>query len=453
MYPSDQSLLLHAVTELWLVPPPAPKHLLAMPEFQRLRDRCQILYPDAGGRQSLALALSTILRRLGLPCLLAPEDAHLSLAPEAATQAMDAAFRCTTSKRIHLCPLDRADNIPSLTFGPNRVRRYSASELDEIVDPRQLRHTNQGWLFDSRRFSNFSWLIVKEDIQLDGRPGARAVPALFENLGQDFGRIEPHKPRLPPAVEAALFGLLTAPWEDLVEYRDIDWRGFHIPWVYTIDNDIFARSTAPPSPDTLSWEPYFDQSGEETEYEQPTTLRLVDGVESDLEWLNDEAWSDLTGARKSPILSDLVAHFFVGAFLSKGIDEFLAHITTIEAAVGLAGDYGFDDKGQRIPKKVNLKSPIGNNLPPSVRVERRVAGLLGAKSYGDTYGELFHLRSRFLHGRSMNGISGNMRLAARQVARKVVCALIDAAIANPAMMRDSYLEKLLADGIKLNESP
>jgi hypothetical protein len=34
------------------------------------------------------------------------------------------------------------------------------------------------------------------------------------DLGRDFGAIEPHQKRFATAVEAALFPLLLAPWED-----------------------------------------------------------------------------------------------------------------------------------------------------------------------------------------------------------------------------------------------
>jgi hypothetical protein len=66
----------------------------------------------------------------------------------------------------------------------------------------------------SKRFSEFNWLVVDDKVPHDDMgPEGRRLPDLFMDLGQDFERIEPYKTGLPPAVEAALFGLLTIPWE------------------------------------------------------------------------------------------------------------------------------------------------------------------------------------------------------------------------------------------------
>jgi hypothetical protein len=77
----------------------------------------------------------------------------------------------------------------------------------------------------------------------------------------------------------------------------------------------------------------------------------------------------------------------VRAFLvAEPLDEFLAHIMAIEAAVGLETDY----------KKRGATE----------RVAARVSALLGAKTAGDDYTRVFDLRSAFLHGRRMNAIPG-----------------------------------------------
>lgn len=50
------------------------------------------------------------------------------------------------------------------------------------------------------RFSEFQWLVVEEEVSLERPPEAHAVPVLFTDMRQDFGRIEPHKGRFPLAV-------------------------------------------------------------------------------------------------------------------------------------------------------------------------------------------------------------------------------------------------------------
>ena len=48
---------------------------------------------------------------------------------------------------------------------------------------------NPSWVFDAKRFSEFSWLVVEEMYLLDREPGVRAIPWFFETLSGDWGRI------------------------------------------------------------------------------------------------------------------------------------------------------------------------------------------------------------------------------------------------------------------------
>jgi hypothetical protein len=79
-------------------------------------DRTRAAYPGAG-TTGPAFTLSTALRALRLPCHLQSETAHLALPVEEAAASFDAALRTTQSTRIHLAPLDLADDIPPLAFG------------------------------------------------------------------------------------------------------------------------------------------------------------------------------------------------------------------------------------------------------------------------------------------------------------------------------------------------
>jgi hypothetical protein len=287
-------------------------------------------------------------------------------------------------------------------------------------------------------------MVVKEGVSLDREPGARAVPALFKvvDLNEDFGRIEPHQERFPAAVEAALFAVLLVPWEDWVDMHDIDWRGFRVPWIYTLEDDIFVRPQPPPSPDTLSWEPqsFQDWDGEEIEGERPMCMRLdAAAAASAPTFLNDMTWSELVLACRSPLFETPIAHFLVHGFLTERMDEFLAHITTMEAALGLQSDYLAQPRSAR-----------HRSLRSTARVATRVSGLLGTKGAGEDYRRLFEIRSEFLHGRTMGAVSSDHRNLARNLARKVVSALVTAALVQPAVeSRDTYLETLVDKGMAL----
>ncbi len=126
---------------------------------------------------------------------------------------------------------------------PHDLLRPKPSE--ELFDVLHLHRTSREWSFDSQRFSQFNWLVFDEQVAHDDMgPGGRTLPSLFVNLGQDFGRIEPHKTAFPKSVEVALFGLSHHPvGSRLLKYKDMDWRGFRTPWVYTIDFDVFAAGS------------------------------------------------------------------------------------------------------------------------------------------------------------------------------------------------------------------
>jgi hypothetical protein len=428
--------LLEAVKVLWRIPPPGPDNLLSAPPFVRLRETCNSLYTKS--KDTHGFGLANALRALGLPCGLAPSNTPFALTEEVAAAKLDEAFRQTHGMRVYLCPLDEADYLPELDFGPNSIRTFTTAELEELVNFPQLKRINSNWTFDAQRFSWFHWLAVKEPYPFSREPGARAVPWLSMpvDLNRDWGQIEPHRGRFPDAVEDALFAILLAPWEEWVRVPDHDWCGFRVPWVYKVDDDIFVRPAQPPSADTLSSVPDFfiDPDGTEVEVERPIRWPLNSNAGAGTSaWLNDAAWSAATRARQSPLFETPVAHFFVRAFLSGPLDEFLAHIFTIEAALGLWKE----------PKIPGLKKQ------PSAtkRMVARVSALLGERA-GEDYRRVFKHRSEFVHGRKMKALPGKERIVARRLARQVINGLMNAALASPEpRSREDYLSELLNRGL------
>ena len=437
--PSDA--IISAMSDLWRLRPPGPDNVLAHPAFERLRDACRDSYPNAG-KNGPVFALSTALRALGLPCSLRKEIAHLSLTVEEAAKGLDAAMCATSAKRIHLVPLDLAADLPSIAFGLAKLGRMTADELRTLVDETRLKRLYPRQNFDAERFSQFHWLVIEEAVTLDQEPEARAIPVLFMDFSRDLGQIEPHKGRFPSAVEEALFFLLLAPWESWSTMAEVDWRGFRVPWVYTVNSDIFVHLNMPPSPDTLSWEPriYDDGYGGTIEEERPVELRLEDEVETALPVWDQSRWAIVEKAKQSVLFETPIAHFLVRAFLAEGIDEFLAHITMIEAALGLRADY---QKNFRIAPDRHKK------LRATDKMRGRVAGLLGHRSYADQYEQIFDVRSAFLHGRTMAAISTKERVMARSLARMVVEALILATQRGPISSREDFLDGLLDIGVLL----
>ena len=428
----SSSELLHAVTALWQVRRPQPGNLYTAPAFVALRQVCHAAYPNTGSRQSLDFALSQAIYNLGFRWT---EDnpSRRAVTADTAAEKIEMAFHQTRSRHVHLCPLDQADEMPSRCFGPNSVRDFTSDELRNLVDPHGVLRQMPDWKFDGGGFSQFSWLVVEESVDLPDDPGERAFPSVWADIGQDFGRIQPHRSLYPEAVQKALFGLLTAPWEDVTVHSDFEWRPFRIPWVYSLSDDLFARIPIFPSVDSLSWEPdhHQDDDGEMVEYERPTRHFLESDADEKTQFLNHDAWGDLVSANGSPLFKGPVEHFFVRAFVTDGIDEFLAHILVVESSLGLVTDQS------RRPK-------LTDNPGATARVAARLCGLVNDQNAGRRYLELFAERSRFLHGRAMTDIPSISRLDARRLARRCVCALIRVATSGVAPEdRDVFLNDLL----------
>lgn len=431
-----------AVAELWSLPPPGPENLFSHPSFRALHEACVAAYPQQGGGTALSFALHNALCSIGLPYRLSSARQHLVPSPGEAAASLDAALRRRRGTRVHLTPLDLADEFPVLTFGSATVRRFSVEKLASLLNLGRLERAFPKLEVDVKRLSEFHWLCVHEPMSVDTEPGQRAAPFLCQDLSEDSGRIDPHKNKLPSAVELPLFFLLLAPWEDWSELVTVDWRAFHMPWTYTATDDIFTHLVAPRSPDSLTWETQIATSmdGQEVEYERPTYLPLCDEARTAApQMLNDRTWGELQLALQSPLFETPVVHFLVRGFAADDIDEFLAHMTVVEAALGQREDYGGGAPGQTGAVK---------KLSATKRVAARVAGLLGDAAHGRTYQALFELRSAFLHGRSMGAISTQDRVQARRLARQVTNGLVALALRRPgAGTRQSLMEELLDQGL------
>jgi hypothetical protein len=437
MMPASPSMIA-AVQALWQIPRPGPNNLLAAPSFIALSELCCAEY--GGGKP--VIALSTALRSLGLPCHLPAASAALAVDPVSAANAIDMTYRRTTTVRRHLCPLDLADDLPPLHFGNARVAQFSADELASLFDAPRMARNFPTQPFDAKRLAQFHWLVVEEKIALDPRPEARTAPFMFMTFDRDFGEIDPHLGRFPPAVESALFFLLLAPWERWSTMQEVDWRGFRVPWIHTVDDDLFIRPTPPPSADGLSLEPWIveDKWGEEIELERPTTLYLDAIAKAELALFTESAWQQLEAARATSLFETPVAHFIVRAFLADGMDEVMAHMTAIEAAVGLEMDH----------KKWLRPNPDPHKRISSAtqRVAARVAAVTNDGASVRAYKDLFELRSAFIHGRTgLQKVSTAQRVMARGLARGVARGLVDVATQG-ARSRMDIMSDLLDQGVQ-----
>ncbi|WP_149501089.1 MULTISPECIES: hypothetical protein [Stenotrophomonas maltophilia group] len=432
--------LISAMEALWKLPEAAWKGLTALPLYSSLLDALEHECADVrrfGGSLYVLRALAS----LGLPCGLHASRKHMAIPATVAARKLTAAMHATSFTRVHLLPLDMADTLPTVQFGNALVGRLTAQQLRQFVDLDRMERIHPGYAFDLSEFSQFHWMVVQEEVPIARGPDGRELFRLRVNMQKDYGRIEPHRGMYPEAVETALFWLALAPWEDLTDYPDIDWRGMQIPWMYTVDHDLFSIMKQPPSPDSLSWEDWVvqDQYGNPLEVVRPAAMCLSDESGNAIGEHFHSKLEAISNLQCFQLFKTPVVHFFTRAFLTRGIDEFMAHMLAIEAALGL-------------PEDRKCKSSTGERThgrrTATDRVSARLSVVLGPSAAAE-YREFFDLRSEFIHGRSMEAISGHQRIGARALARRLVDALLTVNQDDPTLERGAFLDGLLDRGVLL----
>lgn len=407
--------LARAVERVWNIPFSTRTSISNMPEFLELKKVCSGLY----GKGDSAYALDNALRSLGMPCALRAGREHLAIAPTAAAEALHDAFVRTTVKRRYLCPLDLADHLPSFAFGPNKVGEFTSAELAALLDADRLHRHYPTYELPLKDYAQFRWLVVEEEVAVTASPNHRTIPFLAVSFSTDFGEIDPHAGRFPKAVEEALFFLLLAPWEDWVQYPDVNWRAFELPWIHTVDDDLFSWPKVPQRPSTLSLVPdvVYDALGNEIDLgEKPSVRPLNDGFETMVAEIDEKAWAAVVHARAAALFETPIIHFLVRAFLADGMDEIMAHMTTIEAGLGLVSDH---------KKALRPKPDPHKGMKSASMVAARLGALLQDQDCVAQYQRLFDLRSEYVHGRGgLSPVSTSQRMGARILARRVAQSLV-----------------------------
>ncbi|MNG19424.1 hypothetical protein D3C84_1035800 [compost metagenome] len=115
----------------------------------------------------------------------------------------------------------------------------------------------------------------------------------------------------------------------------------------------------------------------------------------------------------------------------------MAHLTVVEAALGLQGDYRRRERGNHV------------DMGPTERVALRLAAAQDDPSAAKVYEDLFELRSAFIHGRGgLKKISTVQRVQARRIAAKAAAALVRLGHES-GRSRDAVLADLLDRGVRL----
>lgn len=413
---------------LWRIPSPKARDIFQHVAFKWLERHCEATYPNFGKGFGRPFALRHALTAVGLPCEQPPglPTVDVSTAARRLVEAMQAP-RVT---RRYLAPLHLADDLPPLHFGKACVTRFTPDELREVMEFDQLIRQGHAPAPDIGLLSQLQWLVVEHTIPTPQGVAARDSRLFQGRFEADPGAIDPYEGHYPAPVMDALFALLIQPWEDWHGHGEYDWRAFAIPWVHVATGDIFDRAQAVPPAADLAWEPFFVE--DEEMGEKPVVWRLELADPAALEGIGEDYWARLEKARHSVLFETPVQHFMLRAFFSDGMDEIMAHMTTIEAALGLQGDF---------KKAVRTGEGV---VPPSVRVQRRLKVLLGDPTAGEDYKALSTCRNEFVHGRRIAGkVPSASRNLARRLARRVASGLVEAAQKIPdGTSREQFLTDL-----------
>lgn len=413
---------------LWRIPHSQAGDLFQQVAFKWLERHCEATYPNFGTGLWRSFALRDALTAVGLPCVQPPGVSAVN-AITAARRFVDA-MQAPKVTRRYLAPLHLADDLPSLLFGNARVSRFTPDELREVMEFDQLVRQGHAPAPDIGLLSQLQWLVVEHTTPTPQGVAARGS-RLFQGWGEaDPGAIDPYEGRHPAPVMDALFALLLQPWEEWHGRVEYDWRAFTIPWVHVATGDIFERAHSVPPAADLAWEPNFVE--DEEIGEKPVVWRLELADTAALKAIGEDYWTKLEKARRSVLFETPVQHFMLRAFFSDGMDEIMAHMTAIEAALGLQVD--FTKSGRKRPPPMH----------PSERLQRRVEALLDDPSAGQAYNDLSVTRGEFVHGRKIEGkVPSKTRNEARRLARRVANALLEKAQDIPdGKSREQFLTDL-----------
>ncbi|MGA9868098.1 MAG: hypothetical protein WBQ75_16860 [Acetobacteraceae bacterium] len=389
------------------------------------------LYPSvtAGGNflRPVQSGLTNLFCDIGAPWFQTTEmETFVPSADHAALRLHDA-FTASETQVVHLCPLDLADheifgapeNARELKFGPYEIRKISRGELDQMVRAARLVRHNRNWVFDSRRFEDFFWLVVRETRPIITPLRSRLYPWLDRLTDDPHERhVTAHLSPLPSIMERGLFVIWMLPWEDWLRWHD-DWRPFKVPWCYTVVDDPLDSPSPPPDSSTLTWQPNFyrTDAGEEVELEVPVELPLDVEKVGRLQDHLEAAWNLANLAREPAVLSDNVIHFVNRAFREGGIDEFLAHIVAIEAAVGLPREH-------------------------TTATRRRIGRLMQDSQAVADMERLYSSRNEFLHGRDVDDLRVADLIEMRKMARAIIEKLLSRAHHYPGLARLDLLQAM-----------
>jgi len=417
------SPLLVEITQLWAKKFVNDEVAYASKEFKRLCDVAAEVHCRPGSPFELEdkndVAMHATDMRNAFKNIGAPWNADLPLPPAAAAEAIDKAYAPQSCMLTHLIPLDLADELPSVRFGPWRIQSFDSKELANLVGLARLNRFGHTKVLDVKRLSSFRWAVLEESISIYSENRWRH---LFRGW-DDIGKVRHIRRQFEPAIERGLFVLSLYPWEDHTEADYVTWKPFRFPWVYTVKHHIFASPQSAPDADSLTWTTKFTQEGED--FETPQIIDFDTKALGDLERNLNDIWERLARLERpkwdgTDAFNPLVERFLLRAFGDDDLDQLLWHVTAVDAAIGMK-------------ERSSTKA-----------IKRRVETLLGNNASGKSFGTYYDIRSGYVHGRQLQDPNLWQRdlAGARRLARRVAYETLKLVSDNRGWSRADLLQYL-----------
>ncbi|MFQ5904868.1 MAG: hypothetical protein ACE5JO_14390, partial [Candidatus Binatia bacterium] len=223
----------------------------------------------------------------------------------------------------------------SMDFGEFQVRRFTADELELIFQNRISEIFYPQATIDMERLGPY-WFV---DVLKPGPPPLPPRRMPWKEMGRvgmkDTKYQRAIEPVLPVLQQLALFDWQADIWMEEDESLERGWRGFHIPFVLRIDDNLLGTLGNAPDLSQLEWTSVLDARTGEEEGEGPEVL-------IDLDENRTRSFKDFV-IRVGNLLSgikfkennweflEVALGFFTKAFFSEGLEQMLWHIITLEA--------------------------------------------------------------------------------------------------------------------------
>jgi hypothetical protein len=326
---------------------------------------------------------------------------------EAAFRSYCAAFERRQGNLCYLAPLEFVSFAEArMDFEGFGLRQFTRDELDQLLGNRINRMFFPLAVIDPGKLQPYWFLVVSE-----------SIPTL--EFGEELvdlwqPEVDFRYTSFPVAVEGVLKTLALFDWkanllmggEEDGDPKERLWRGFGIPFVLELDDNLLKPPRPAPDLSTLALEPYYpdpetgqqhgwvpveliDLNEDETRRFIRFTRRIV-GLHRGLR-IHENKW----------LFLDVALGYLTKAFFVEGLDQLLCHVTAVEALVG--------EKGHGVTE----------------RLAERVASILGngdseRQAKKGRFEELYGLRCDLVHGRQLRtqAYVGDLR-DARDIARRV----------------------------------